>query len=82
MADLGATWWRGSHDLPRPSTKISAKLAHNQSSNHPVNMTLCQITIGASHKREPVCGITQRTILEKIALVEDFIGTPGKSAQL
>ena len=29
-ADLGATWWQGSHDLPRPSTKVSAKSVHKQ----------------------------------------------------
>ena len=39
MADLGATWWQGSYDLPLPSTKISAKLVHRQLSNRPVKMT-------------------------------------------
>ena len=39
MADLGATWWQGRHDLLRPSTKVSAKLAHRQLSNWPVKKT-------------------------------------------
>ena len=30
VGDQGATWWQGSHDLPRPPTQVSAKSAHKQ----------------------------------------------------
>ena len=34
MADFGATWWQGSYDLPRPSTKVSAKSAQSGNYGH------------------------------------------------
>ena len=30
VGDQSATWWHGSHDLSRPSTKVSAKSDHKQ----------------------------------------------------
>ena len=35
MADQAATWWKDSHDLPWPSTKVSAKLTPRQLINCP-----------------------------------------------